>query len=450
MRTIDPLKPYNETKTGADDRPLLLFVAPYFPPAYYGGVVQVYLGLLERMKAFRVVVVTDRHNCTFSKQIEWDASAPTKYPFCVERLDAFEFHLRQGPKQALFVAFVIRAFQISRFFMRGRRQWKTLITKLRPDLIVCGGTYSAGWLMMTIDRSIPLVNYVHGEELTMQLSPLFLMKAMRRQQMSSLREARLNIAVSQYTAEAIASLSGAARSSIKVQPNFVDTSRFRVSGGRKELRQRFGWESKLVVLTLARLEPRKGIDQALRALAALDKAGRLPENCVYVIAGRGRLEQELRVLSEALGLSERVHFYGFVLDSDVAALYEAADIFIQPNRDIEGDTEGFGIVFLEASACGLPVIGGRAGGTADAIAEGLSGFRVDGESVDEIAAALGKLIEDRELRRTLGAEGARRVASLFTVERAASEFEVLLMRVFEGKRKGSALPAIESTLPHIE
>jgi phosphatidylinositol alpha-1,6-mannosyltransferase len=205
-----------------------------------------------------------------------------------------------------------------------------------------------------------------------------------------------------------------------------------------------------VVLTLARLEPRKGIDQALRALAVLDKAGRLPANCIYVIAGRGRLEQQLRALSEELGLSERVLFYGFVPDADVAALYEAADIFIQPNRDIEGDTEGFGIVFLEASACGLPVIGGCAGGTADAIAEGISGFRVDGESVHEISAALGTLIDDPELRGTLGRQGASRVASLFTVERAASEFEGLLMRVFEGKRAGKVLPAIEQTLPHIE
>ena len=442
--------PFNVIKKSADDRPLVLFVAPYFLPAYYGGVVQVYMGLLERMTAFRVVVVTDRQNCTAAEQIAWDASAPTKYPFCMERLDAIEFHLQQGPKRALLGLLAARVLQIGRFFVRGRRQWKALVKELRPDLIVCGGTYSAGWLMMATPRSIPLVNYVHGEELTMQLSPRFLMQAMRKQQMRSLREATLNIAVSQYTADAIESLAGARKSSIKVQPNFVDTSRFRVSGERKELRQRFGWKSKLVVLTLARLEPRKGIDQALRALAALDKTGGLPANCIYVIAGRGRLEQELRTLSEELGLSERVLFYGFVPDADVAALYEAADIFIQPNRDIEGDTEGFGIVFLEASACGLPVIGGCAGGTADAIAEGVSGFRVDGECVDEIAAALGKLIEDPELRGRLGDQGAKRVASLFTVERATSEFEGLLMRVLEGKRVGKVLPAIEQTLPHIE
>jgi phosphatidylinositol alpha-1,6-mannosyltransferase len=138
------------------------------------------------------------------------------------------------------------------------------------------------------------------------------------------------------------------------------------------------------------------------------------------------LRDELKTLVETLGISHRVMFYGFVQDDDVQKMYEAADIFLQPNRDIDGDTEGFGIVFLEASACGTPVIGGTAGGTADAIAEGVSGCRVDGESVDDIAGALRRLIDNPELRRRLGKNGATRVAKLFTVERATAEFERLV------------------------
>jgi phosphatidyl-myo-inositol dimannoside synthase len=428
--------PFNAIKKSADDRPLVLFVAPYFLPAYYGGVVQVYLGLLQRMTAFRVVVVADRQGCAAADQIAWDAAALTRYPFRMERLDAIEFHLQREQKRRLSIPLLTPILQISRFLLRGRYQWKTLVAELRPDLIVCGGTYSAGWLMRAVPRSIPLVNYVHGEELTMQLSPRFLMQSMRKQQMRSLRAATLNVAVSQYTAQTVESLSGACKRYIKTLPNFVDTDRFRISGERNDLRRRFGWESKLVILTLARLEPRKGIDQALRALAMLDKAGRLPENCIYVIAGRGREGDELKALSEALGLSSRVCFYGFVLEADVSVMYEAADIFIQPNRDVDGDTEGFGVVFLEASACGTPVIGGIAGGTADAIAEGVSGFRVDGESIEEIARVLAQLIEDPELRRRLGDEGARRVASLFTAERAARDFEGLLMEVLAQRSNG--------------
>jgi phosphatidylinositol alpha-1,6-mannosyltransferase len=415
----------------------VLFVAPYFLPAYYGGVVQIYLGLLQRMTAFHVVVVADRQGCTLADQIAWDTAASTMHPFRMERLDAIEFHLQREQKQRLPIPLLTPIVQIGRFLLRGHHQWKTLLSQLRPDLIVCGGTYSAGWLMSGVPRSIPIVNYVHGEELTMQLSPRFLMHSMRRQQMRGLRAATLNVVVSQYTAQMVESLSGARKRSIKVLPNFVDTSRFRISGERNELRRRFEWEGKLVVLTLARLEPRKGIDQALRALAKIKEAGRLPAHCIYVIAGRGREGDELKALSDALGLSNCVCFRGFVPESDVPALYEAADIFIQPNRDIGGDTEGFGVVFLEASACGVPVIGGIAGGTADAIAEGVSGFRVDGESVEEIARVLGQLIEDPELRRRLGDEGARRVANLFTVERAALDFESLLSEVLAQHKSGT-------------
>ena len=437
MRTRDLVMPCNAVEMSADDRPLVLFVAPYFLPAYYGGVVQVYLGLLQRMTGFHVIVVADRQGCTLADQVAWDAAASTLHPFRMERLDAIEFHLQREQKQRLSIPLLAPIVQIGRFLLHGRHQWKTLLSQLRPDLIVCGGTYSAGWLMSEVPRSIPIVNYVHGEELTMQLSPRFLMHWMRRQQMRGLRAATLNVVVSQYTAQMVESLSGAHKSSIKVLPNFVDTSRFRISGERNELRRRFGWEGKLVVLTLARLEPRKGIDQALRALAMIKEAGRLPANCIYVIAGRGREGDELKALSNALGLSDCVCFRGFVQESDVPALYEAADIFIQPNRDIGGDTEGFGVVFLEGSACGVPVIGGIAGGTADAIAEGVSGFRVDGESVEEIARVLGQLIEDPELRRRLGDEGARRVANLFTVERAALDFESLLSEVLAQHKSGT-------------
>lgn len=285
--------------------------------------------------------------------------------------------------------------------------------------------------MKLVPAAMPLVNYLHGEELTMRVSPRLLMPHMRRWQMQSIRQAELNVAVSAYTAGLTQKLAGAAIERIAVLPNFVDTKRFRVSGRRQELRARLGWETRRVILTLARLEPRKGIDQALRAMAQLQREDKLPTEWIYVIAGRGKEQPALERLSRELGIAERVAFRGFVPDDEVAELYEAADVFLQPNREIDGDTEGFGIVFLEASACGLPVIGGIAGGTADAIEEGVSGFRVDGESVEAIAQALRRLTGDAELRERLGAQGAARVAADFTVEQAAAQFNGMLMDVLD-------------------
>lgn len=417
-----------------DTRPLLLFVAPYFAPAYYGGVVQVYLGLLQRLDGYRVIVVADRHGAT--EYAAWDEAAEERYGFSVQRIRSFELHFQARASGGPFGRLVSACFaagEMLRFLRAGRREWSELLVRTRPDVVVCGGSYSAGWLVRRLPRSMKLVNYLHGEELTMFVRPRVLMPWMRRWQMQSLRRADLNIAVSEYTAALARSLGKVPRARIALLPNFVDTARFHATGRRPMLRARYGWEGRTVTLTLARLEPRKGIDQALRAFAQLHESGVLDGSWLYVIAGRGPEREGLEMLSRALHIEDHVSFRGFAPEQEVADLYEAADVFLQPNREINGDTEGFGIVFLEAGACGLPVIGGVAGGTADAIEEGVSGYRVDGESVEEIARALWRLIGDEGLRLKLGRQGAERVTAHFSVERASARFAGLLDGVLAGK-----------------
>jgi phosphatidyl-myo-inositol dimannoside synthase len=411
-----------------DERqPLLLFVAPYFPPVNYGGVVQVYLELLRRVSGYRIVVVGDRHGDSEELRQEWDAAAPRNFGFEMRRIEAFELHLKKSDSRAGRVTKSLRqGAAAAAFLLRGRREWRALLRELQPDVVICGGTYSAGWLMRQLPSSVPLVNYLHGEELTMRFVPRLLMPWMRRRQMQSIRRAKRNIAVSSYTARLVESLRGDASERIDLLPNFVDVHRFKVSGKRKELREELGWSDRLVLLTLARLEPRKGIDQALRALARLHKEERMPFNWMYVIAGGGVERASLENFAVELGIENHVRFYGFVPDGEVPILYEAADLFLQPNREINGDTEGFGIVFLEANACGLPVIGGIAGGTADAIEDGVSGLRVDGDSVEAIADAVYSLVWNRSLRERMGAQGAARVRENFTVERAVADFSRIL------------------------
>ena len=363
---------------------------------------------------------------TTAEQERWDATAAVEFGLTVRRVSSFELH---------FDRISSRMRQVWNFYREGRREWKRLIREYRPDLVVCGGTYWAGWLTHGLPRDLPLINYLHGEELTMQVSPRVLMPQMRRWQMRSLRRAELNIAVSDYTARLAEVLARCDPARTSILLNFVDTTRFRVSGQRVAFRSRLGWENRLVLLTLARLEPRKGIDQALRALALLNGRGELPPSWLYVIAGRGQELETLKGLSHELGVAAHVEFRGFIADEEVPTLYEAADIFLQPNREVRGDTEGFGVVFLEASACGLPVVGGTAGGTADAIEEGVSGYRIDGDSVEAIAAALRLLCADAGLRTRLGRQGAERVATHFTVETAAARFETALESVLARHRK---------------
>lgn len=406
----------------SDERPVLFFVAPYFAPAYHGGVVQIYLGLLARLRCFRVVVVTDRTYVNPDRATDWDEAACNRYGFEVERMDAFEFHLPSRALSGVAKACLLVP-SLLRFFVNGWRQWSALCKKYRPSIVLCGGTYSAGWLMPGNPASSLLVNYVHGEELTMRVKPFFLVPLMRAFQRRSIQRAVMNIAVSRYTADLIAFMSDR----VTLLPNFIDHERFHLSGMRGELRRKFGCHGKTVLLTIARLEKRKGIDQVLRALALLNERGMVGADWHYLIGGRGPELEPLRRLAEELKITRLTKFLGFIPDADLPALYEAADVFVQPNRDMDGDTEGFGVVFLEAAACGLPVIGGTAGGTADAIDDGRNGLRVDGESVTQIADAIALLMGNREMRLAFSQHGIQ-WAARFDVEKAAAAFEKILTK----------------------
>ena len=109
-------------------------------------------------------------------------------------------------------------------------------------------------------------------------------------------------------------------------------------------------------------------------------------------------------LAREFGVADRVHLLGHVSYEDLPRWYAACDLFAMPNRDIDGDTEGFGLVFLEAASAGKPALAGTAGGTASAVVDGVTGLRVDGEQVEAIAQALARLLSDPAEAAADGAE----------------------------------------------
>ncbi|MBB5692514.1 glycosyltransferase family 4 protein [Muricoccus pecuniae] len=179
-----------------------------------------------------------------------------------------------------------------------------------------------------------------------------------------------------------------------------------------------------VLLTVARLEPRKGIDSVLRALPAL--AGRHP-GLRYVVAGGGEDETRLRRLARELGVEERVRFLGRVVDRNLkAALYAGADLFAMPSRREGASVEGFGLVYLEAAWHGLPAVAGSDGGAAEAVLDGETGLVCDGADDGAVAAALARLLDDLPLRRRMGEAAARRVRSGFGWETVLPRYLTLL------------------------
>lgn len=196
----------------------------------------------------------------------------------------------------------------------------------------------------------------------------------------------------------------------------VDAERFTPRVDGTAIRRQYAPDADLVLLSVGRLQRSKGHDLAIAAVGELQhEVPRLH----YVIAGdgpeRGRLESMVR----ELGLERRVTFAGLVDEAALPAFYAASDIFVHPNRIDGGVLEGFGIVFLEAAASARPAIGGRTGGVAEAIADGVTGRLVSGTSAPELAATIRELARSAELRKQMGEAGRERVLRWFSWDRAA-------------------------------
>ena len=215
---------------------------------------------------------------------------------------------------------------------------------------------------------------------------------------------------------------------VKIVPG-VDTTLFCPQKKPPYLVEKYGLRGKQVVLTVGRLDERKGHDMVMRAVRLLTE--RLPQ-LTYVIVGNGREEQRLKDLAKDLGINERIIFAGFVTDEALPDYYRLCDVFALPNRETEdneqmrGDYEGFGIVFLEAGACGKPVIAGKSGGSGEAVVDGVTGLLVDPKSDRKIAHAIERILTDDAFAGQLGTNGRRRTEKEFDWQYAAEIMERIL------------------------
>jgi phosphatidylinositol alpha-1,6-mannosyltransferase len=172
----------------------------------------------------------------------------------------------------------------------------------------------------------------------------------------------------------------------------------------------------VVVLGLSRLVPRKGFDTLLRAAAqvATERGSAAGPGLVVAIGGAGRDKNRLERI--AADLPVPVHFLGRVPEDDLPAVYACADVFAMlcRNRWAGLEQEGFGIVFLEAAAAGIPQLAGRSGGSHEAVVDGSTGFVVD--DLASATSALGRLVDDPALRRRLGTAARTRVEAELTYD----------------------------------
>jgi phosphatidylinositol alpha-1,6-mannosyltransferase len=303
-----------------------------------------------------------------------------------------------------------------------------IVREEKIDVVCVGELTSGSWIAQWCKRlfGCKVINYIHGEEITVDMPYRFYGRARARH----LARADAVVAVSEFTRDALVRIMHVDPAKIRLIHNGVDTDRFQPGPVEPALIERHGLAGKFVLLTVGRLVPRKGIDHVLKALPQV-----LPQvpNLHYLVVGVGPYRDELEALTDSLGLRPHVTFAGRIADEELPAYYRTCDLFLMPNREMpDGDTEGFGLVFLEANACGKPVIGGRAGGAVEAVLEGENGLLVDGWKPEEIAAAIVRLATDKAL-------AGRLAASAIDVARAASG-QVQARRFYEVCREVAGRP----------
>ena len=208
------------------------------------------------------------------------------------------------------------------------------------------------------------------------------------------KNASMLICNSENTANIVRKLGFDSGSKCEVLHPGVDTNRFEVAAPDTSFRQQMGWSGKRVLLTVGRLQRRKGQDFLIKSMPALLKE--FPD-LFYAVVGRGECYDELISLVDQHKLHDNVCVYPDMDDEALIKCYQQCDIFILPNRTIDNDIEGFGMVLVEAQVCGKPVIAGDSGGTRETMNIGKTGHIIDCSSTENLLKELSPILRNREI-----------------------------------------------------
>jgi phosphatidyl-myo-inositol dimannoside synthase len=356
-----------------------LLVTNDFPPKH-GGIQSYLYELWRRLPPGETTVLTT----AFEGAAEWDAQQ--------------EFRIERVRGRVLFPT------------RRVARRVDALAREVGADVIFLDPMLPIGLCGPRLTAA-PYVVIAHGGEITAYART----PGSRRLAQRVLRGAAAVVAAGSYPAHAAIDAAGRPVAGIVIPPG-VDGRRFRPidAAERAAVRRRFGLDpDRPLVLGVSRLVPRKGFDVVIDAMSAL-------EGVQLAIAGGGRDRKRLE--RRARG---HAHFLGRVPDADLPELYACADVFAMCCRDRwRGlEAEGFGIVFLEAAACGVPAIAGRSGGSHEAVADGETGYVVAPRDVGAVRSSIRRLLADDDLRARMGAAARKRAVDEFSNDQLATRLE---------------------------
>ncbi len=298
--------------------------------------------------------------------------------------------------------------------------------RLRPDLIHAHWVLPQGFAAMLAKRlyGVPIVITAHGGD-AFALRGRFL----RRMKHLCLRKSDAWTANTRVTAGA---LGGAGVPAARVIPMGVDVRRF-ASGDRLRLRADTPADAR-IVLFVGRLVEKKGVDDLLQAFALLPPEIKLRTR-LWVVGG-GEQESGLRNSARSLGIADRTTFWGRIQNDQLPDYYAAADLFVGPSVVAEsGDTEGQGVVFLEAFAARLCVLATKTGGIGEVIEDGRTGILVEPRNPRQLADAMASILTDDARRSVLAASAYKKVSEHYDWQKIAEDFEGLYQSLLGERSK---------------
>jgi phosphatidylinositol alpha-1,6-mannosyltransferase len=343
-----------------------LLVTNDFPPKF-GGIQSYLYELWRRLPPDQTTILTTPH----AGAAEWDA----QQAFRVERV--------REPV-------LLPTRQLA-------RRIDELAREVRADVIFLDPALPLGALGLRL-AAAPWVVVLHGAEITVPGR----LPGTHRKLGRVLRGAAGVVAAGRYPAREGTRAADRNLAGVVIPPG-VDVDRFTPATSaeqRRAERVALGLDpERATVIAVSRLVPRKGFDIVLDAIARLEIDAQL------VVAGDGRDRGRLERRTRRLGLDDRVRFLGRVSDDELTAVYRSGDVFAMMCRERWGglEAEGFGIVFLEAAASGLPAIAGRSGGSHEAVIDGHTGFVVEPDDATTLAERMTQLLTDESERTRMGA-----------------------------------------------
>jgi phosphatidyl-myo-inositol dimannoside synthase len=369
-----------------------------FPPMG-GGIARLTGELASRYPASSLLISTGSHPRS--------ALVDSQLPNRVDRIGVQSRRLRtlQG-----LVLWTHRAGRLARDF--------------RPGFVWCGNLKPAAYPALWVRRrsGTPYGIMVYGSELLLLQQRIPILPRKRAVARLLFQHAAVVMAISDWTRqlclEVLDDLGLRNHPEVRKIPLGTDPHRFHPGIDTRAVRARYRLDGRRWLVTVARLVGHKGADTGLRVMAALRDTH---PDLGYLVVGSGPQQPQLEALAGELGVRDRVRFLTDVPDDDLPALYNCAEIYLGLSRPAGLLMEGFGISLVEASASGIPVVAGRAGGVPDAVEDGVTGFLVDSSDPATVVESVRSVLGNTELALRLGRNGRRAVEEYFNWDRVAAE-----------------------------